>query len=618
MAARTEAATAQRQWTAAEDRVSSLEAQLSRKEDTLEDMAKEHENNEVQLGLLRGVMRENGLLADDLIVEALTQGADGSSGPVFGTNAGGALTMTALKAKVQESEKRAQETEDQLQELQTLKQHQEDRIHQLEADYQTAVLYVQGSESMLQRLRDDAQAATQERDTIQARVLELESVHALCEDREQSARETATATASAQLEEEVTDLHRQLHDSMGRSMELEQKLEEMSRTLEESEASAESTLAEFKILKAKHHEHKKQGVAAQENHQTQLQRVETVLGETKESMAETRRALETTQQELELTRGLHQKATQELEQTLELVKSKELALAEAIAAAKQAETKALEAEVLAAESRKDGAVQEVEEQERRRAATLAAHQEELELVIENAQKTIQSLQADNEDLKEQLNASEKKISILLDNFQGPDSVRNSMASLPDDLIARLMETQSSLTGAAQQALPRGSHLAPYSRGSHLTDRSSADSLELELLRANNWGHGQLGGSPGYGPRHHLTQSSSSSSSSPAHAGSPKVNAVLTHAASAGVNAKAGSSISASATGSSTGATTGAAGSVGTNADVQASLPATASSVLTGGEANASGSASNMTSAQKLEEYERMMEDMTNVRRQYEE
>jgi len=218
-----------------------------------------------------------------------------------------------------------------------------------------------------------------------------------------------------------------------------------------------------------------------------------------------------------------------------------------------------------------------------------------------------------------LNASEKKISILLDNFQGPDSVRNSMASLPEDLIARLMETHSSLPGGAQQALPRGSHLTPYSKGSHLTDRSSADSLanELELLRSNSWGHGQLGGSTGYGPRHHLTQSSSPSSSSPAHAGSPKVYAASTNAPSAGTNINVGTPPVLGSASGINGATAAAVGSAGTHADIQESLSTSAASLLPGGESSASGSSSNMTSAQKLEEYERMMEDMT-IRRHYEE
>ncbi|KAG0259273.1 Negative regulator of mitotic exit, partial [Linnemannia exigua] len=154
MSARTEAVDAQRQLSSAEDRAALLEAQLNQKEEVLEEMAKEQENNEVQLGVLRGVMRENGLLADDLILDALSQGSAGHS-----SSANGPVTMTGLKTKVQEAEKVAQESKQQLEEMTALKKLQEERIQQLQADYQTAVHYAQGSETMVQRLRDEAQTA---------------------------------------------------------------------------------------------------------------------------------------------------------------------------------------------------------------------------------------------------------------------------------------------------------------------------------------------------------------------------------------------------------------------------------------------------------------------------
>ncbi|KAF8924727.1 hypothetical protein BGZ52_007824 [Haplosporangium bisporale] len=56
-------------------------------------------------------------------------------------------------------------------------------------------------------------------------------------------------------------------------------------------------------------------------------------------------------------------------------------------------------------------------------------QQDLETAVENAQRTIQSLQETNQDLENQLRASENKISLLLDNFHGADSVRNSVVSL---------------------------------------------------------------------------------------------------------------------------------------------------------------------------------------------
>ncbi|KAF9315458.1 Negative regulator of mitotic exit [Podila horticola] len=542
MTARSEASTAQRQLNAAEDKISGLESQLVKKEETLEDMAKEQENNEVQLGLLRGVMRENGLLADDLILEALSQGSDGKPGV-----SGGANTVSSLKVKVQEAEKRVAEVEEQLEELNQIKNQQEDRIQQLEADYQTAVHYVQGSESTLQQLRDDAKAAESEKETLHAHLKELEDAHATCGQNLDHLKAEATSS-NTQFEEEVADLHRQLHDALGRTVELEQKLEELTHQLQDSEASAEVTQVEFRTLKAKHHEHKKQGAIQAENFTSRLERMEATLEETVASLAETRNSLETAHYELEQAHELNKSTMKELDEALALKTTLEQDL-----------KKAQEAKV-------DLGSQESKEP----SEAVSQRQEELERAIEGAQRTIQSLEATNEDLEAQLRASETKISILLDNYQGPDSVRNSMASLSggsDDLIMRLMEANhhqlpSQRSSAAyqeqyqtqvqqQQQPQKGQHLStPMSHGSHLTDRSSADSLanELELLKTP-WGQAQIHGGA-YIP--------------------------------------------------------------GANATAASSGLSNAVSVGSPGLSNSSAS-----SAQKLEEYERMIEDMAK-RRQYEE
>ncbi|KAG0000460.1 Negative regulator of mitotic exit, partial [Entomortierella chlamydospora] len=570
MVSRAEAATAQRQLTISEDKVSSLEAQLARKEEALEEMAKEQENNEVQLGLLRGVMRENGLLADDLILDALTQGADGKPP--------GPTTLTGLKVKVQELEKRAEEAESRSEELYNLKKQQEERIQQLETDYQAAVHYAQGSEPTLQRLRDEVQAAKAERDATMAKFLELEASHAQCIEFRNSANEAAAAAAAAtaalstQMEEEVGELHRQLHDSMGRSMELEQKLDELSRSLQESEAASESAQSELRTLKSKHHEHKKQALSASQSYQAKLEQLEASIEESRAALAETRHQLETSQYELEQAHELNKSTGKELEDALA----------------------ALKAASLESANQKDSESAIALEAERKRAATFAAHQEDLELVIDNAQKTIQELQTRNLDLEQQLRVSENKISLLLDNFQGPESVRNSVASIGggDDLIMRLLE-------ANHHGLLAGrSHLTPGSHG----DRSSADSLanELELLKSS-WAQTHLSGTA------YRQGSLSSLATSMTTAGDNKnVSEDDIHSAAAtAVEASASSNHATISTSGSEDATAVAGGASAESSTVLPSSPQ-------------SSTMSNMTNAQKLEEYERMIEDMANVRRAYEE
>ncbi|KAG0207349.1 Negative regulator of mitotic exit [Mortierella sp. GBA30] len=366
MSARAEAATAQRQLTEARDKVSLLQAQLTRKEEKIDEMVREQENNEVQLGLLRGVMKENGLLADDLILEALNQSAEGRvpSG-----------ADSSLKRKIQDTERRATEAEDQLEELKQVKHHQEERIQQLEADYQTAVHYVQGTESMLQKLRDEAQEAKNS-------LKELEDVHAQCSNSHSGGRST-----TAVLEEEVADLHRQLHESHEQTLELEQTMNMLSTQLQDAETRAESSQMDLRSLKAKHHNHKKQDADQTDQFHVRLDHLE-------QSLAETRKRLEISQDELEHAHELNRVTGQELEDALEALKKRSAG-----------ETRATSE------------------------SSSSKRQEELEMMVESSQRTIRSLQQTNQELEEQLRASENKISLLLDNFHAPESVRNSVASL---------------------------------------------------------------------------------------------------------------------------------------------------------------------------------------------
>ncbi|KAG0244990.1 Negative regulator of mitotic exit [Mortierella sp. GBA43] len=299
MTARAEAATAQRQLVETRDKMTLLQTQLIQKEDAVEEMIREQEHNEAQLGLLRGVMKEHGLLADDLILEALNQSVEGKT-----TSA-----VSPLKMKIQEAERRAIDAENRLEDLVEVKTQQQDRIQQLEADYQTAAHYAQGAETKLQRIRDEAAAVESESDALRAKLRQLEDLHA-----------TRSGEFNAEWESRV--------------------------------------------------------------------------GQLEQSLSETRRRLDKSLEDLEHAQELNRVTGQELEDALDALKQH-----------KQQQS---------SPSPVNG---------------VSKRQEELEASMENAQRMIQSLQHSNQDLREQLRASENKISLLLDNFQGPESVRNSVASL---------------------------------------------------------------------------------------------------------------------------------------------------------------------------------------------
>ncbi|KAG0248535.1 Negative regulator of mitotic exit [Mortierella polycephala] len=491
MAARAESATAQRQLTEAHNKVSMLQTQLIRKDETIEDMIKEQENNEIQLGLLRGVMKENGLLADDLILEALNQSANGKlpSG------------ASPLKMKIQEAEKRATEAESQLEDLKQMKKRQEERIQQLEADYQTAMHYVQGTESMLQRLKDDVQTAKDEKSELRQNLEELETAHANCASAAADNRHGHGESTSG-LEEEVADLHLQLHASHERTLELQHSVGVLSAQLQESESQTEVSQMGSRSLKAKHHEHSKRGVDQTDQFQSRVQQLE-------QSLTETRRRLETSQEELENAHELNKVTGQELEDALDALKKQRPA------------------------GQAPGS---------RAGSSSARRQEELEVAVDNAQRTIQSLQNTNQNLEEQLRASENKISLLLDNFQAPESARNSMASL------------AGLTGG----------LSPLLTGEEYVRMTESHQQHYQPMM--------------------MASSPPTSSSFRSH--------MVMHTPP-----------------SSSSATPTLASPTGTTGANSASMSVKTSS--------RSAENSSLTNLQKLEEYEKMIEEMTNARRQYE-
>lgn len=235
------------------------------------------------------------------------------------------------------------------------------------------------------------------------------------------------------------------------------------------------------------------------------------------------------------------------------------------------------------------------------------------------------------DLEQQLKASENKIAILLDNFQGPESVRNSMASLNgnDDLIQRLMEA-SHHTGVGSGR----SYLTPMSHGSHLTDRSSADSLanELELLRSN-WSQSQMNGTP-YRPPVIATGGSPpavAAAAAPEAAEDDHDAVEIAHAVSVVPATATATTATAAAAAASAGAllspTSAPSSPISLKSPVAESKNSSSSPTIanfTTPTATASSptaavpTSSSSTSAQKMEEYERMIEDMAHQRRQYEE
>ncbi|KAF9998100.1 Negative regulator of mitotic exit [Entomortierella chlamydospora] len=223
---------------------------------------------------------------------------------------------------------------------------------------------IRKEEAMAEIVRD------QENNEAQISVLkdamkELENEHSRCPSSTALHQKRSNAgESSSEFEEEVAELHRQLHAAHQHAISLESQVQ--------------ASQNELQSLKAQ--EQRKRGANSQTS-----QRVEQL----EQSLAETKQRLEKTLEDLDHANELNSVTGQELEDALDALKKTS-----------------------------NG----------QQGASWSKRQEELEAAVQNAQKTIQSLRQTNQDLEQQLKASENKISLLLDNYQAPESVRDSVAS----------------------------------------------------------------------------------------------------------------------------------------------------------------------------------------------
>ncbi|KAG0349851.1 hypothetical protein BGZ54_004161, partial [Gamsiella multidivaricata] len=221
---------------------------------------------------------------------------------------------------------------------------------------------------------------------------QLEDVH--------SSHHQSAGGSTEDLEEEVTDLHRQLHDAQERAFGLESKLDSLSNQLQSTESRAEVAQIELQSLKTMQQEHKKRGVTQSDQLQPRVEQLEQTLSETRYRL---------------------DKTLEDLEQAHELNKTQR-------------------------------------------------RQEELEA-------TIQALKETNQELEEQLKASENKISLLLDNFQGAESVRNSVVSLNGALHGHGQGAEERMRGGLMSPSRRGSEGLGMGKAGGLSNSEKLEEYE---------------------------------------------------------------------------------------------------------------------------------------------
>lgn len=245
MKARAESLTLQKMLADEREGSALLRNELNKVEQELETKMKELENNEVQLGLLKDVMREKGIMAEDVMQQAAARG----SGDYAAT----------MERKVRESEGRVRALEKELEETQD---HFTQQLEAFEAQRQATVQHSEKTGILLRKMKNDLAATMKEKELAESQLNALQDTHARCGEMATTRNGHATEE-SRKLAGQVSDLQNRLMESEMHSTELTQKVLTMSERMEELETLNEAISEEIESMqsqseKFKIHAHKQE------------------------------------------------------------------------------------------------------------------------------------------------------------------------------------------------------------------------------------------------------------------------------------------------------------------------------------------------------------------------
>ncbi|KAG0362603.1 Negative regulator of mitotic exit [Podila minutissima] len=373
MKARAETISLQKQLAAEREGSLVLRNELSKVEQELEIKNKEVEDNEVQLGLLKDVMRERGMIAEDMVNQAAFRGTSDYA--------------SSLETKLKQSEERVRALQ---QELEETRDHFTQQLETFEAQRQATVQHSEKTGVLLRKMKNDLAVTIKEKETVELELKQLQSTHSSC-------GELATRSRDGQKEQEdervqmlqehwdterrdlagkASDLQNRLMDSEMHSTELSQKIISLTERIEEVETLNEAISEELESM------------------QQQSEKFRT-------------NALK---QESQLKNDV-EKLVNEIHQAQQIVQTKQNELEDAIALNDQLESQldhALQAQAAAVA----GGGLSAEAQRK-----MDQQRQELEKQLKKAQETIQILEGDNSVLEARLQDSEKKVALLLEDMQ---------------------------------------------------------------------------------------------------------------------------------------------------------------------------------------------------------
>ncbi|KAF9213390.1 Negative regulator of mitotic exit [Podila verticillata] len=369
-----------------------LRNSLTKTEQDLEAKAKELEDHEVQLGLLKDVMREKGLLAEDVVEQARFRGSSDY--------------VAQLEDRVMEAERRNEEQE---QELEGTREHFTQQLEGIEAQRQATIQHAEKTGHLLRKIKNDLEATMKEKGVVQTELKTLHEAHSRCanyahelaalresqKDKDDERVEMLQAHWDEERKElsgQVNELQNRLMDSEMHSTELSQKIISLTARIEEIENLNEVIADELETTQD-------EVAQVQSNAQRQEQQLQADIEKLVQEIHLVQQGTQAKQRDLDEAMDLNERLEQQLSHALE-----------AQAAAVTASSK----------SKSDSHSSNLEQLEHQR--------KDLEQRLKKAQETITTLKGDNSVLEARLSDSEKKVTLLLENMQNnsnPNSPLNS-------------------------------------------------------------------------------------------------------------------------------------------------------------------------------------------------
>ncbi|KAF9906328.1 Negative regulator of mitotic exit [Lobosporangium transversale] len=376
MQARTETISLQKLLSHEREAAAQLRSNLVKTEQQLEEKVKELEDHEVQLGLLQDVMREKGMIAEDIVVHARARGT-----PEYAIE---------LEGKVRAAQERIEELE---QELKEVRSRFNEQSVVLENQRQNANQQAEKMSILLRKIKKDLEETIKEKEEVEIVFKQLQEDHAHCDDHVQ---ELSTSCENLKEQEEermmmlkmhweeehqelsgqINDLQKKLEESEMQSSELSQKAISATERLQEVEALNEAISDELENLQGQMESMKKKAAKTEEQLKADVERLVTEIHQTQEK-------LHAKQSEFNEASELNEQLQRELEQALQAQNQSQNT--------NQGSTAAIQ--------------------------RLESERQDLEQRLKKAQEEIHILEGDNSVLEARLADAEKKVALLLEDMQ---------------------------------------------------------------------------------------------------------------------------------------------------------------------------------------------------------